>query len=334
MLQRQRTSFIDIAKGILILVVIFHHIMFAANEVKVSGDFSLNLYLLPLYASWFMPAFFVITGYCSNFNKDFSVFIINNMRTLLWPAITFFLMTTIYGLILFPDITSIGDTLATIPIRGFNWFLMAMFISKMLYWFINRCVQNNVLKGIFVVMIAVAAIFFNDINFLNGNWFHHRHALYLTLFLYIGQVSREKKLFLPKYLMYATILFIVVVLTCMKLNGITPGIAGLWINFNVCQIPLHVILALTGTAMVLYMSMLISKCKLLEQIGKDSLIYYIFHIDIIRTVLPVICGFVFTPVGVLPVLLIDSVTVVVVAVICSMITYIFTNSKLMQLIKL
>lgn len=333
-MKENRYTYIDIAKGILILVVIFHHISFAAKEMNVSGSLAWNFRLLPLYASWFMPAFFFITGYCSNFEKNFIQFITTNLRTLLWPALTSFLITATYSIMLSHDVNTFMEALNTIPIRGFNWFLMALFLSKMLFWTLNHNISNKTAFGVAIITIACIAIIFNDINFLGANWFHHRHALYLTLFLYLGHLAKVNNLVQKKYLIIASLIFIITVLSCMKIKGVSPGIAGLWINFTITEVPLHILLALTGISFVLLTSIIISNCKILEQIGKDSLIYYIFHIDVIRTIIVFICKYIVTPSDIVSVICTDIITVFLTTVICWAIAYLFKNTILFRIIKL
>ena len=72
-----RLAYIDVAKGVLISIVIFHHISFQANMAGIhNGCIQWNFTFLPLYASWFMPAFFIITGLCSNFNRPIGSFLL------------------------------------------------------------------------------------------------------------------------------------------------------------------------------------------------------------------------------------------------------------------
>lgn len=71
MASTNRIPFIDIAKGIMIILLIFHHLpqvsktlLGLENETLESLDG-----LKYIYCTFFMQAFFVITGYCSNFDK-------------------------------------------------------------------------------------------------------------------------------------------------------------------------------------------------------------------------------------------------------------------------
>ena len=64
-----RISYIDIAKGILISLLVLHHLIWTSvTFVKVPNDFLNTLYELqmPLFVGYFIQAFFVISGFCTN----------------------------------------------------------------------------------------------------------------------------------------------------------------------------------------------------------------------------------------------------------------------------
>ena len=73
-MEKQRITYIDVAKGILILFVVYGHIYGHAKYLNfASVDWirqSCNFFI-PFY----MPCFFVITGFCSSFKKPFLKFI-------------------------------------------------------------------------------------------------------------------------------------------------------------------------------------------------------------------------------------------------------------------
>lgn len=111
----ERLRFIDATKGILIFLVIAGHVPFAmiklggipSSAIELWGEINYNT-----FASFYMPSFFFITGYCSNFSKPLETFIKDNLATLILPCL-----------------------LLSSPT---NWFVMALFVAKLLYYYINR----------------------------------------------------------------------------------------------------------------------------------------------------------------------------------------------------
>ena len=70
--RKLRFQYIDIMKGILILLVVYGHTVWQAHEVGIHNQ---TIEMLGetgfLYEPFYMAAFFAITGYCSNFKKSY-----------------------------------------------------------------------------------------------------------------------------------------------------------------------------------------------------------------------------------------------------------------------
>lgn len=79
--KKSRLQYIDIMKGILILLVVYGHTAWQAHEVGIHNQ---TIEILGqtgfLYEPFYMAAFFAITGYCSNFKKSYKDFLISDTR--------------------------------------------------------------------------------------------------------------------------------------------------------------------------------------------------------------------------------------------------------------
>lgn len=330
----KRIQILDVYKGLLILIVLFHHISSQIDEIGINECVrQYNLYMLPTYCAWFMPAFFLTTGYCSNFNKQFLPFLFSNIKTLLWPAITSFILIYSFRALLYQDITIFEDSLGLILLWGFNWFLMALFLSKLILWIINQYFAENWGKGVFFILIAFFAIYMNDVNLFGINWLHHRHALYLSLFLFIGYFLKGKDVKEKKHVILCGFLYIPLLLISMKTVGVLPGIAGVWINFNVYQVPFHILLALTGSCFCLCLAKIFEQSKLLKFIGVNSLVFYLFHIDALRLAEKLVSIYIINPESISQVLLFNLLTLIICVFFCSMLVYVFSSRYLYWIIK-
>ena len=330
----KRIQILDVYKGLLILIVLFHHISAQIDGIGINECVKqYNLYMLPTYCAWFMPAFFLTTGFCSNFNKQFLPFLYSNFRTLLWPAITSFAIIYTFRSIWYYDKSILVDSLSLIPLWGFNWFLMALFLSKILLWVINRYFVSNLIKGMLFIFIAFIAIYMNDVNFLGNNWLHHRHALYLSLFLFIGYVIKSKDVEYKKYFRICGGIYIPLLFVSMKTIGVLPGIAGVWINFDVSQVLFHVLLAITGSCFCLCIANLFINFKFLNFIGINSLVFYLFHIDALRISEKTISVFIINPESLSQVLFFDLLTLIMSVCLCSILVYAFSTKYLHWIIK-
>lgn len=90
-MKSKRLEYIDVAKGILIMLMVMGHTLNIATYQPEANDFVRNVNLLEtLYKGFYMCTFFVITGYCSNFNKPFWNFTKANLKTIVLPAFSLF----------------------------------------------------------------------------------------------------------------------------------------------------------------------------------------------------------------------------------------------------
>lgn len=75
----QRLSYLDVAKGILILSVILHHLLHCLNKSANCADnyvYRETWYVFMTFVvPFFMPCFFICSGMVSNFNKNLKDFI-------------------------------------------------------------------------------------------------------------------------------------------------------------------------------------------------------------------------------------------------------------------
>lgn len=147
---KDRIRWVDTAKGLLILLVVMGHI-----SVIMRMHFSENINIVSYYdiphsyiRSFFMQAFFFLTGFTSSFNKSMRVFFGNMLKTVILPYITLSLFTKILGVIF------LGESLwyelegeVTFFLLENFWFIHALIISKILYYIFNKCLYNKYLIG-------------------------------------------------------------------------------------------------------------------------------------------------------------------------------------------
>lgn len=120
-MNHKRFSYIDVAKGILILMVVWDHLpdvyIYLLKQTNIHIEWLDRTQWL--FKIFFMPAFFCITGFCSNFNKDFKSFFVSNAKSLLIPNI-------LLGMIVSHSI-GVGRV---IMYGGSFWFLSALFWQR------------------------------------------------------------------------------------------------------------------------------------------------------------------------------------------------------------
>ena len=110
----KRLTYIDRVKGILIICVVLAH---AAMSIGMMGyDYPYVCYPFNvttfLYVGIFMQAFFLVSGYVSNFKKDFKTFILRNIQTIVVPLLTLGFIKQVFECLLTNDniLFSLGET--------------------------------------------------------------------------------------------------------------------------------------------------------------------------------------------------------------------------------
>lgn len=264
-INKERISYIDVAKGILILFVVYDHLP------------DIYMYILKLsnshiewldewqwvYKIFFMPAFFCITGMCSNFNKKFMPFLISNLKTLILPNIVF-------GVILHKDILGIFLH------GGAFWFLSALFLSKIVYYYINSISKSSFIRFSILLLLVFVGFSLNSIPVIYDLWFFH-YAFCLTVFLELGKIIKE--LDSSKLKFFSCVYVIACIL--MFFADIHKPIVALDCNCQIYEAPLYVLSAFSGSCLIIYFSKIINSNQLLQFFGKESLIFYMFQIRVL-----------------------------------------------------
>lgn len=262
---KERIRWIDSAKGILIILLIIHHIArMISNErgYGLSNVLFLNAdeFNFKTFVSFFMPSFFIISGMCTNFDKDFKSFLHSTALTLILPA--------------------------AILCGTQEWFIMALFIDRILYWLINRKINNNTL----ILLIMLFSLFLSS---LLSTYYseYERLNLYHVLgslpFLYFGH--RFKNMFFENklFLLISSITYLFVTALLILYNSHVPFLTRLC-EIYVHEIPLHILLAITGTGLILLISRYLDN-KYLAFIGRMSLVYYLTHMFFLKQIVSRIC---------------------------------------------
>lgn len=276
-----RLSYIDIAKGVLILFVLMGHaLLFIMNEGVHDGFLSgFQQARVYLWTPYYMPAFFVITGFCSNFNKPFPMFLWQNVKTLKIPAILFgtflFLVTMVSHHTL--SATGLLRHVALSWVSSGLWFLDALFISKLLYWCVCRWCRTEVM--IFAACVVLFLAGFLYYSHLTGKDYGSvAHALMLTIFLFVGKwlKKRQEVVWRPAFMLVCLVLYVAAGFSLSPLGVGMPFITNK-IQLEWLSLVPYVLLSVGGSILILYLCRVVSRCGWLQWIGEHSLVFYMFN---------------------------------------------------------
>ena len=283
----KRLVYVDLCKGLLICAVIFGHVLLSQKTYATDKDFTCEFIgdiKRFFFNSYYMPAFFLVTGFCSKFDIDFKSFFIKIFKTIKIPAVTL----TAVGLIIRKVGKGVTDPSSYLHLGLIHswyesdlWFLDSLFLGKLAYWFIYRYIKSPTYR----ILVCITLFF---LAFILGNVFHFKeygrlwHTLYMILFIAIGH--QFKKYLTDKRITFlAIILYFSFILFNIVLNIKQPIITGDIIVGSDSILQLF-ILSISGSIGILGVCKYLKSNKLLEYCGRNSLVFYCMHIPFLMVV--------------------------------------------------
>lgn len=259
-----RLHYLDVAKGLLIIMVVYSHIRWlSSSSIGVSSDewALLNRFGFYLWVPFYMQCFFTITGFCTNFDKDFKSFLTSKIITLLFPmfVITF----------------------------SFHWFICALFNSLLLYFFIKNKIKNLYAIAILMIVFSLLGSLLSAIEpLISIRKYYIFHTIGLVCFIFLGQLIKKYSNILlgAKVVIISAIIYLSVVVFSFIYDISLPGLYSEY-NVDISQWGLHILLSVSGILSLLGLSKLINKNRVLEFLGRNSLVIFLVHFSII----PPIC---------------------------------------------
>lgn len=279
---KQRLNYIDVAKGILILMVIYNH---TGNLAVASGIHNSVIDFIPetrFFHSFFMPAFFVIAGMCSNYNKDFKSFCISNAKALLIPAVTLLFVRILVRYIFtgtFSNLewNAICSKVAIFNLGYYNWFLTALFTTKVMFYAILHAIKDYRLRIIVLTGIHVLGVIifnFKGNGAIFYNFYFYQHALMFLLYIEIGYEISKNNINSWGFKIN-TLIFFVFYVSYLLLSREIPSITS-DPYVPIFDIIPHLFMSVCGSLMLIELSKIINKNSM-EEFGKHSLVIYCLH---------------------------------------------------------
>lgn len=282
--KRLRFNYIDVYKGILILFVILDHTAhtIAFNGIDISSLMShFGNWALP-FMCFFMPAFFIVTGYCSNWKKSGKTFLVSQFKTIVVPYL-FFQITWCVAMNYLSGGNYYWRDVLEAPYTSY-WFLTALLFSKVVVYLLYNQITSQKNLIIITSVIALLGIVSAKYNIIPGNILFLNHALIATLFVAIGTYFKENPQKFEFCKKYSYTVFPWFYLFSLMFKRDIPYLTAS-INIPLQYIPSFIILSVTGSLSLLALSKIIAKNRILEYLGRNSLIIYCTHFYIMIVVM-------------------------------------------------
>lgn len=305
---KKRISYIDMAKGIGIILVVFGHLGFASES------------LLTWIMSFHMPLFFILSGMLlSHTNADrhsMSSFLQKKAKNILTPYFSFSMLSILFsGILEFASFKSYlpNALIQTLLFYGISvlWFLPALFFGETIFLWIRKHSSLGItaLVCLGVCLITIFSVntyhYHYSIDFDNNLsvWGAYLIAVFVrtgiaVTFLAIGYYTQhflfQKEHSAGTYLVLAVLFWALNIFLALKNGKVDLN----YLIFN--NYFLYFSAAFCGSMGVICLCAILPACKPLLYIGKNSLIIMTTHMNcrflgicyaagnIFLTILPVI----------------------------------------------
>ena len=192
----QRNEQIDIAKGLLMTITIFGHVLLASTDLVPLASFFLKF----IY-SFHMPAFLIISGILFDANKQkkrkTSEYIINKVKNIMIP---YFLFEVFGGIVHYVFTYGERETIPTVVKNiitfhsyvGANWYLLTYLFCSILFFLKNKIRENKQFEDVILAFIIFIGISISQyVGFIRLNTFILRILLAFFLIL-IGNILKSE----------------------------------------------------------------------------------------------------------------------------------------------
>lgn len=298
-----RVLYIDLAKGICILLVVLDHI--AGNGYFDGGDYPMN----DIFEQTRMPLYFILSGL---FFKDYAggirEFLLRKANRILIPYLFFMALYRVSAkAVWLLTGTGIGDVWAPL------WFLLCLFwmniVFATLYYIVKRLIpdgiKSEIILGLIVLGIGIAGYLAGDLPLNIGT------ALTSLPFLWMGYFLNRRLHFLQLGITRWWSLLTAIVLLAM-LHFTYAGDNFFYLNTYNAPLFLIYLSGLLGTLGVLLLSRGIRWLSVISYIGRYSIIVLCTHMAVVKAVIAALC---LLPIGwddadIVPSLIVLALTIV------------------------
>jgi len=272
---KQRINWVDVAKGIGILLVVYGHIPW-----KVGSDE--NFPFIKIIYTFHMPLFIFLSGMFCKTRMNWKVFLGRKIETLLIPFLFYYLLLVCiapYILTRYFNTDILGSYTSPISLlhneygAGPTWYLWALLLMSIVHYIISA--QPWLCRTLLYLLAFIFAVLFIHLGgklpfFIDSTIILYGYFLLGNMTkLYIDKIQIQKM----KYLRIC----------------LTGGVILHFISYNQvyahCDFPCNVFIvilgALLGTTTMIMLSKFINKCCYLEYMGKNSLVILCVHYPII-----------------------------------------------------
>jgi len=278
----KRIDWIDVAKGIGVVCIIFGHISFYLERT-----------LLQIFVYGFSVfIFFIISGvnFSNKLNKPFYEVFKGIVKHLIIPYIICVIIVVAFKYIYYQgnyDFEKIVFNYVTQVRYRSLWFVPVLAFSQVITWILYQLIENDKARSVVVITLYILSVVINGYLDFHILW-NFDCVAYGVFYMYIGLILKDRiKSFDKKWYINISISVILMAVSCIStyINYVTNSSYD-YISFtNIHIIPLSIISALCGTFSVILIAKTIHKCKFLLYLGRNSFAFIALNIETIALLL-------------------------------------------------
>lgn len=280
--KKDRVKWIDTAKFLGMFFIMIHHIGYIPDYISV------------VYSPFVLPVFFFASGYVDK-RTDFKTYIKKKARTLLLPWLIYGLFMAFAAVLSQRDISvfpfEIGRMVLQVRDYGDKlWFIPCLFVSSVIFFFVEKL--NVKASLILSLLIALVGIFYSTYFPSVFPWgtnclpWHINIALVAQFFMVLGKSFKGKaeeyadRFFKPVFVLPLTVLYVAVVLVINIFVGEVYSVQSY--GDKPYSFILWFVTEFAALAVIIGLSKIIKANKFTDFVGQNTLLYYVFHIEIER----------------------------------------------------
>jgi fucose 4-O-acetylase-like acetyltransferase len=286
---KQRIAYWDIARGLAVLLVIFYHVplYIAIAHPDAAGLVAGHIHAGTAFRPFFMPVFFIISGYFTHTEKAYYHFLWSDIKHLLLAGLALTFLSYLIQAVALNSYQVLGDFFKGLFSPRFldllflNWFISALFFARQIYYWIDRLAlfaSHNRrwlywgIEGVCLILIAMAGILVEPHAPHNAEWYYIQ-GLVFAVFLAFGKLLRTFPV-PPLWLLGAGMVYVLLMIMAQQFGISTWEYGMINTTFTLSHWPFYMLLALTGSALLLGIAAYITFPPL-EFLGRHSLIFYV-----------------------------------------------------------
>lgn len=274
----KRVEWIDVAKGVGIVLVSFGHLRNGDGESVWLPALDAPIDAIYLFH---MPLFFLLGGLTFSRRGGFKAFLVRKAKTLLVPYYVFslYFLAKPFAILLIPSMRAAFQTshdygiahqfLDVLVMGNGLWFLMAFFVGECLMYGLTSLTDN----GRVLAAIGMASVILSTFVSSQTGWptlpFQIVAGVKAAGYMCVGYVLKEWLKAIPRGRAGVSSACAAIVFLTLAV----PAVAGI-VPDGPALLTASVAAAFLGTFAVIWLCIAVGSCRMLPYIGRYSLVYY------------------------------------------------------------